>query len=187
MKSDSNVLVEIKPKKTRTVSLRISEQSISELEKESKTNLVSTNVLINQILHNYITWDRYRQKMKMYPVSEEILRVIIKNTKESEMSQLVDLVYSSIRESALMMKKKFNLKSCLQVIKEYCNMFGITFDDSISSEKNIFTIRHNMGKNFSLLFEKLFEKIFWDLQKTRIVDCQSTETCIVVTIKTGNN
>jgi len=181
------MLVDSKPKKTRTVSLRVSEISILELEKESKTNLVSTNVLINQILHNYITWDKYRQKMKMYPISEEILRAIVKNTKESEMGPLVDLVYTSIRESALMMKKKFNLKSSLQVIKEYCNMFGITFDDSISSEKNIFTIRHNMGENFSLLFEKLFEKIFWDLQKIRIDDCQSTETCIVITTKTCNS
>lgn len=180
------LLVEPNPRKTRTVSLRMPEKTISEIEKESETNLVSTNTLINQILHNYIEWDRHRQKMKMYPISEEILRAVLKNTKDSEISKMVDLVYGSVRESTLIMKKKFDFKSCLQVIMEYCNMFGIVFDSSTSSEKNIFTLRHNMGKNFSLLFEKLFEKISWDLNNVRIDTCQSTETCVVITTKTSN-
>lgn len=121
--------------------------------------------------------------MKMYPVSEGILRIMLAKSKELENGELVDLIFDSIRECSLITKKRFDFGSCLQVIKDYCNMFGIAFDTSTSSEKNIFTVRHNLGKNFSLLFEKLFEKIMWDLGKARIIDCQSTKTCIVITTK----
>ena len=176
------MIVESKVKKSRTVSFRIPEDMISEIEKEAKTNLTSTNILVNQILHYYVTWERHRQKMKMYPVSEEILRDIMNNTKDSQMNNVVDLVFNFIRELALITKKEFDLNSSIQVMKEYCNTFGISFDDSETSEKHIFTIRHNMGKNFSLLFEKLFERIIWDFKKEKI-ECESTKSCIVIKTK----
>jgi hypothetical protein len=178
------VLAEVPQKNvTRTLSLRIPEQILSDIEKEAKTNLVSTNVLINQVLHNYINWDRHSKRMKMYPISESILRIMLQKSKELEDGKLADLIFDSIRECTLITKKRFDFDSCLQVLGNYCNMFGITFDNVTSSGKSIFTIRHNLGKNFSLLFEKLFEKILWDLGKARMVDCQSTRTCIVVTTK----
>lgn len=119
----------------------------------------------------------------MYPVSEAILRVMLAKSKEAENGELVDLIFDSIRECSLITKKRFDFGSCLHVVKDYCNMFGISFENSSTSETDIFTVRHNLGKNFSLLFEKLFEKILWDLGKTRIIDSQSTKSCIVITTK----
>ena len=49
-------------KKTKTVSFRIPEHIIAEIEKDAKSELSSTNTLINKILLHYVSWDKYQQR-----------------------------------------------------------------------------------------------------------------------------
>ena len=64
--------------KTRTVSFRVPENILNDIEKEAKTKLVSTNSLINKILLQYVQWDKYEERMKMYPLPEESLQHILR-------------------------------------------------------------------------------------------------------------
>lgn len=166
-------------KKTRTVSFRIPEHILEEIEKDAKTRLISTNSLINQILLQYTAWDRYEHGMKMFRIPEDDLQYVLSNLDEIKRGEAVDIIFNSIRDWTLISKKKFDIHTCLETLEDYCRMANISVEDVISKEgTRSFIIRHNLGRNVSLLVKEIVEKIFWDLVKIR-VDSQLTNTTVI--------
>jgi len=168
--------------KSRTVSFRVPESIISDIEKEAKTNLISTNNLINQILFNYASWGRYQQRTKMYPVPEENLIHILDCLNDSQMRQAIDHAYNAIREHTLLSKKRFDLHSCLTVLQEYCRICGISVEDNVVLGKREFIVHHNLGMAFSHFIKDYIEKIFWDLVKIK-VDFQLSKTTVIACLQ----
>lgn len=168
-------------KKTRTVSFRVTDEIISDIEKEAKRMMISTNVLINQILQQYVTWDKFEHRMRMFPVPEENLFYILDNLDEKHRNEAACLTFNSIRDWALLTRKKFDIHSCLEVLEDYCRMVDISIEENASSGTRSYVIRHNMNDQISLFIEDLARKIFWELAKIN-VDCQSTKTTVVVNL-----
>src|SRR3989338_9016682 len=106
--------------KTRTVSFRIPEDIINEIEKEAKIKLISTNALINHILTQYVLWDKYEDKIKMFRVPEESLQHIFLHLDEVRRGEAIDIVFNIIRDWTLVSKKKWNIHSCLETLEVYC-------------------------------------------------------------------
>ena len=169
--------------KTRTVSFRVPEHILSNIEKEAKTQLVSTNSLINKILLQYVQWDKYEERMNMYPLPAESLQHILVNLDEIKRGEAVDIIYNSIRDWALIAKKKFDIHSVLEVLEDYCRMVNISVEDSVSSGFHSFIIRHNLGRNVSLLISELIRKIFWETVKIK-VDTEITNSTTVARLTT---
>lgn len=169
-------------KKTRTVSFRVPEDTISNIEKEARTNLTSTNVLINQILLQYVSWDKFEHRMKMFPVAEDILHYILDSFDESQRKESIDMTFNAIRDWALISKKKFDIHSCLQVLEDYCRMVGISVEESTSLGTRTFVIRHALGRKASIFIEELVEKIFWEIVKIK-VDFDSTSTTVIAKLQ----
>lgn len=166
-------------KKSKTVCFRVPENIITEIEKEAKINLISTNTLINQILLNYVSWHRYDKKMRMFPIPENSLFKFLENINELQIEELVDLAYNNIRDWALVTKKKFDLNACLDVLADYCRISGVSAEDDVSSGFNCFIIQHSLGRKASLFIISLVEKIFWDLKKIK-VNASSTNTSVII-------
>lgn len=152
-----------------------------DIEKEAKRMMISTNVLINQILQQYAKWDKFEHRMRMFPIPEESLFYILDNLDEKQQNEAICLTFNSIRDWALLTRKKFDIHSCLEVLEDYCKMVDITIEENISSDTRSYVIRHNMDNNMSPFIEKLVKKIFWELAKIN-VDCQSTKTTVVVNL-----
>ena len=165
-------------KKSRTVSFRVPEDIITEIEKEARINLTSTNVLINQILLQYVSWDKFEHRMKMFPVAEDVLHYILDNLDESQRKEAIDITFNAIRDWTLISKKKFDIHSCLQVLEDYSRMVGISVEESTSSGTRTFVIRHALGRKASTFIEELVEKIFWEIVKIK-VDFDSTSTTVI--------
>lgn len=177
-------LLDEKSKKTCTVSFRLPEYIINDIEKEAKVKLISTNRLINQILLQYSTWDKYEERMNMYPVPKESLEHILLNLDELRRGEAVNIIYNSIRDWTLISKKKFDIHACLQVLEDYCRMVGISVEENVSSGIRSFVIRHNLGRNVSCLVSELVTKVFWETAKIK-VDTNMTNTTVVAKLNSG--
>jgi hypothetical protein len=171
-------------KRTRTVSFRVPEDLIEEIEKEAKTKLISTNSLINRILLQYTSWDKYEERMKMYPVPKESLQHILEHLDELRRNEAVDIIFDSIRDWTLISKKKFDIHSCLQVLEEYCRMVNVIVEDTATSGKRTFVIRHNLGRKVSYLISELVAKIFWEIVKIK-VDTEITNTTVIAKLRSS--
>jgi len=169
-------------KKSRTVSFRVPDNLIGDIEKEAKTKLISTNSLINQILLQYVSWDKYETRIKMFPVPKDSLQHILENIDDIRRKEAVDIIYNNIRDWTLISKKKFDIHSCLQVLEDYCRMVDIIVEDSVSSGIRTFVIRHNLGRNVSCLVSELVKKIFWDIVKIQ-VETNMTNTTVVAKLE----
>ncbi len=167
--------------KTRTVSFRIPEDVINEIEKVAKTKLISTNGLINQILTQYVSWDKYEDRIKMFRVPEESLQHILLHLDEVRRGEAVDIIFNIIRDWTLVSKSKFDINSCLETLEVYCGMAGVSVEDRVSSGVRSFVIMHNLGQNASILIGDLVRKIFWELTRKKI-DTELTKTTVIAKV-----
>src|SRR5579875_1518498 len=164
-------------KNSKTVSFRVPENVISEIEKEAKSNMISTNVLINQILHDYVEF--YRHRKRLLPTPEDSIKHVLEKITDSEIKELTDISFNSIRDWALVSKMRFDLGACLDAIEQYCRIGEIGFEYSTVGGSYSFVIRHELGKIFSLFISGLIEKIFWELKKVK-TDSEITPTTVLI-------
>ncbi len=174
--------METDSKRTRTVSFRIPEHIINDIEKEAKTKLISTNSLINQILLKYSTWDKYESRMRMFPVPHDSLQHILEHLDEIRRGEAVDIIFNAIRDWTLISKKKFDLHNCLQVLEDYCRIVDVTVEEGNSAGFRTYVIRHNLGNNVSCLISELIKKIFWEITKIEL-DTDITKTTVVAKLR----
>jgi predicted DNA binding CopG/RHH family protein len=64
---------ENKTGKTRSITFRLESSIIEELQTEAEYRETSLNVLINQILRRYSSWERYENKMGMISIPKIML------------------------------------------------------------------------------------------------------------------
>lgn len=166
-------------KDSKTVSFRVPVKIISEIEKEAKSKLVSTNVLINQILLEYVEFHRHRQRMRMLPIPADVMADMLKGSSEAAIKEMVDVTYASIHDWTLVTKMRFDFGTCLEVLEQYCRIGGIGFECAINSSFYSLVIRHELDDKFSLFASQLLEKIFWDLKKMR-VDSEITPSTVMI-------
>lgn len=177
-------LMENEKAKTRTVSFRVPEYLIEDIEKEARTKIISTNALINKILIQYVTWDKYTERMRMYPVPKDSLQHILSHLDELQRNEAVDIIYDSIRDWTLISKKKFDIHTCLEVLEDYCRMVNVIVEEATSEGKRSYIIRHNLGRNVSDIVAELVTKIFWDILKIK-VDIEMTNTTVIAKLQTS--
>lgn len=171
--------------KTKSVTFRLDQSVVEELQRDADQRETSLNVLVNQVLRRYKEWDRYENKIGMMPVPKVMLANLINNAidlakkngiKENEVlsyrDQLVKeaakIAFSVMRDSVLLMKQSYNLWTVLNVLQEYMKVSGINSDHRIEAGgKHVFIIQHELGENWSLFTKELMAMIFENLAKVK--------------------
>lgn len=65
--------------KTQSITFRLPKRILEQIELEAKQNNVSENVLVKQILTNYVDWFRLSKGTGMIPITKESLQILGKN------------------------------------------------------------------------------------------------------------
>lgn len=65
-----------KHEQTRSISYRLPEFIVNELETEAMQKEISQNVLVKQILEKYVKWDRFADKIGIIPVPKKFSRYL---------------------------------------------------------------------------------------------------------------
>jgi len=183
-------------RKSRSITFRLDSYVIDELQRDANQNEISLNVLVNKILKLYVEWGRYEQKLGMMPVPQNFVSSLIQETiklaeyngisiepyKEKLIKYSADVAFSTIKESVILMRKKFDLWSVLSVLQEYMKVSGITSDHRIEEgKKHVFVIRHELGEYWSLFAKELLNLIFYNLANTR-AEINITEKSIIAEV-----
>ena len=176
-----------KKEKTRSITYRLPEDIVEELETESAEKNISQNVLVKQILEKYIVWHRYAEKIGMIPVPKKVLEELGREMAGKDIENIVKLLLSLIRESVLFMKGKYDLQHCLESFEDYMKASGISSDHRIEGDIHYFIVQHELGIKWSLLTERLFKEIFHEFLPDINLKCQTTEKTIIATIALGSD
>src|SRR3989337_339374 len=88
-----------KKEKTRSITYRLPENLVEELETESMEKNISQNVLVKQILEKHVQWDRYADKIGMIPVPKNILDELGKEMEGEDIDNILKVMLPMIKES----------------------------------------------------------------------------------------
>lgn len=173
------------PSKTKSMTFRLDQGVVDELQREADHNETSLNVLVNQILRRYKEWGRYEIKTGMMPVPKVMLTNLLNNAmehakkaglKDAEITKYRDdmtkeaakIAFGVMKDSVLLMKQSYNFWTVLNVLQEYMKVSGINSDHRIEAGgKHVFVIQHELGENWSLFTKELMTLIFENLAKVK--------------------
>jgi hypothetical protein len=176
-----------KKEKTRSITYRLPENLVEELETEAMEKSISQNVLVKQILEKHVQWDRYADKIGMIPVPKNILDELGKEMRGEDIDNILKVMLPMIKESVLFMKGKYDLKRCIETLEDYMKASGMKSDHRIEGNLHHFIVQHELGIKWSLLTEKLFKEIFNEFVPNQNVKCQTTEKTVIATIALGSD
>ena len=183
----------ISSQKSKSTTFRLDSFVLGELQREANQNETSLNVLVNQILKEYIEWGKYERKLGLIPVPKILLSSLIHETmllaesngipiktyREKLIKYAAEIAFSNIKDCVIVMKKKFDFWSVLSVLEEYMKISGIKADHKIEAGgKHVFIIQHELGENWSLFTKELLSLIFENLAKVRIESSITPNTTI---------
>ncbi len=176
-----------KKEKTRSITYRLPERVVEELETEAVKKNISHNVLVKQILEKYVEWERFTEKIGMIPVPKSIISMLGEQMKGEDMDEIISILRPIIKESVLFMKGKYDLKRCIETLEEYMKASGMKSDHRIEGDQHHFIIQHELGMKWSLFTEQLLKEIFHEFEPEKNVRAETTENTVITTIGLGSD
>ena len=176
-----------KKEKTRSITYRLPEKVVEELETEAMEKNISQNVLVKQILEKYVEWERFASKIGMLPVPKAILSTLGEEMEGEDIDEIVKVIRPLIKESVLFMKGKYDLRRCIESLEDYMKASGMKSDHRMEGELHHFIIQHELGMKWSLFTEQLLKEIFHEFLPEKNVKTQTTEKTVITTIALGSD
>ena len=176
-----------KKEKTRSITYRLPEKVVEELETEAMEKNISQNVLVKQILEKYVQWERFTDKIGMIPVPKTILETLGEEMNGEDIDEIMKVIRPLIKESVLFMKGKYDLRRCIEALEDYMKASGMKSDHRVEGELHHFIVQHELGMKWSLFTEQLLKEIFQEFLPDKNVKAQTTEKTVIVTIALGSD
>ena len=185
--------------RTRSITFRLDPNTVDNLQREADQKEISLNVLVNQVLRRYVKWDTFEPKIGMMPVPKIILstcfnkailaanesgmnRDEIESHRDEMIKSAAEISFSLIKDSALLMKRTYNLWTVLEILQEYMKVSDMKSDHRIEAGNNhVFIIQHELGENWSLFTRVLLNLIFENLASVR-PDVNTTPNTIIAKV-----
>ena len=177
------------PKKesTRSITYRLPEKLVAELETESTQRSISQNVLVKQILEKYVQWDRFSNKIGMIPVPKGILESLGVELDGKDIDEIITMIFPMIKDTVLFIKGGYDLKRCVETLEDYMRASGMNSDHRVEGDIHIFLIQHDLGMKWSVFTEQLLTQVFRSFLPDKELKFQTTENTVILSVSLGSD
>lgn len=165
--------------KTQSITYRLPKRILEQLELEAKQNNTSENVLVRQILTNYVDWFRVTKGIGIIPISKESLQKLTHNLDGTSIYDIVENMHSMIKNLSLIKYGKYDLKTAVESLSTYVQMSNFQLV-CLKEENNYrFLINHNLGITWSLVLEQLFKTTLGEFIDNSQIRFKTTDDFII--------
>ena len=171
---------------TRSITYRLPEKLINELETEASQKNTSQNVLVKQILERYVEWDRFSSKIGMIPVPKSILKSLGDELDGQDIDEIITLIFPMIKDTVLFIKGGYDLKRCVETLEDYMKASGMSSDHRVEGNVHSFIIQHDLGIKWSVFTEQLLSQVFRSFVPDKELQFQTTDSTVVLNIPLGS-
>ena len=171
---------------TRSITYRLPEKLINELETEASQKNTSQNVLVKQILERYVEWDRFSSKIGMIPVPKSILKSLGDELDGQDIDEIITLIFPMIKDTVLFIKGGYDLKRCVETLEDYMKAPGMNSDHRVVGNIHSFIIQHDLGIKWSVFTEQLLSQVFRSFVPDKELQFQTTDSTVVLNIPLGS-
>jgi hypothetical protein len=166
-----------------TKSFRVDEDIIRKIDRDARTNNISLNAKINNVLRKYVDLVMLANKVGMIPIARPIVSEIFQEIMTKD--QVIDLANrvakNAIRELVLFMKGSLTLESFLlwlMISMEYCSELNYTIERNSHQVKIIF--KHDLGENWSIYHKIITEYIFYEILGQTTVQIEASNSALIL-------
>lgn len=155
--------------KTRSISFRLPEELIEEIQTEARNNDVSPNVLVHRILERYTRWDSSAAKAGYIPVTKGLVFELLSRISEKEIVEIANLVEKKeFTDIALLLRNKFDIESVLDIIEMRAKVSGFPYRYTVKGTIHSFVIQHDINEKWSLYLASRYKSAFEELGLTSV-------------------
>jgi hypothetical protein len=176
-----------KKEPTRSITYRLPEKLVNELETEASQKSISQNVLVKQILEKYVEWDRFSNKIGMIPVPKEVLIALGNELDGKDIDEIINMIFPVIKDTVLFIKGGYDIKRCIETLEDYMRASGMNSDHRIEGELHTFLIQHDLGLKWSVFTEQLLTQVFRNFLPDMDLKFQTTDTTVILTVPLGSD
>lgn len=174
-------MIKTKKSSSDSVTFRLNSLVVDKLSTRADLQKTSLNVLVNQILSNYVEWDADSIKAGWIPTQRTILTKLIDVLDEKI---ILDIAEQSAvvggKDSILYMYGKYNLENLLTNIRASAQRSGFSIKEYEEDQNLEIVIQHELGWKWSLFFKHYYQKLLHELQQMVIFDY--TEKALIINI-----
>lgn len=176
-----------KKETTRSITYRLPEKLVNELETEATMKSISQNVLVKQILEKYVQWDRFSNKIGMIPVPKTIIETLGSELDGRDIDEIITLIFPMIKDTVLFIKGGYDLKRCIETLEDYMRASGMNSDHRIEGDMHIFLIQHELGMKWSVFTEQMLTQVFRSFMPEKELKFQTTESTVILNVQLGSD
>ena len=180
------VLSSKKKPSSGSVTLRFDNEILNQLRNESNQKRISLNTLASQIFQSHVEYDTYASKAGMVSIPKSLLIKLMGGLSEQELEGLSKhIAKNEIKDMTLLLRKEYTLSSFLDTIESWLRVSGFPYrrdEDITDNHTHTFVIQHDMGKRWSMYFDRLFKYVFEDL-KLRKYSFDNTDNSVTFKIQ----
>jgi hypothetical protein len=148
-------------------SFRIEEGVIESLQKEANRKGVPSSHLVNKILKNYITSDRYFQELGFILVSKDLTRKFLDKLEEGYLIEQGRQFGSKIaKEYIPYFFADVNSYTLLEFLELWFSRFS--FQHRIDYRHHSYSINHELGKSYSIFFKEYISVLVGSIIKSSV-------------------
>jgi hypothetical protein len=151
-----------------TMTFRLNRKVIESFRKESERTGMSMNALVNQVLCHYVEWDSFEPKIGMIPFPKAVLARIFSEMKEDQITKLASSIGKDTAiDMAIFMKGRMDVLAFISWLEARMRNSGFQVVYRVDSVRGIHTvtIKHDLGKNWSLYLRTMLQSILADFFK----------------------
>ncbi len=164
-----------------SVTFRLNSSVLDKLSKRADLQKTSLNVLVNQVMCNYVEWDVDSIKAGWIPTQRTILTKLIDALDEKTISDVAEQsAESGGKDSILYMYGKYNLENLLTNIRTSAQRSGFSIKEYEENRNLEIVIQHDLGWKWSLFFKFYYQEILHEINQPVIFDY--TDTSLIINL-----
>lgn len=154
--------------KSNVMSLRIDHDIAQALKEQARVDRISLNVLVNNVLQNYVEWDRDARRAGFIPITKDLLTSVIDKVPDEDIEEIIEHTKDIIKAQIIYMEKRYDVKSFLHWLRNRCRASGFSAKEFYQNDILICIIQHELGWKWSVYFKALIRTVLDDLIQSKV-------------------
>jgi hypothetical protein len=169
-----------------SITLRFRNSILQRLRHDAKQKRINVNTLCAQIIGDHTEYGSYASTSGMISFPKSLLVRMMEGLSVNEVEKLSEnIAKNEFKDLVLLLKGEYSLKSFLDTVEAWLRISNFQYSYNTDTEKkHKLVIQHDMGKRWSIYFEKLFFHAFYSLNLIGSrLHCEATDNIVAFTIQ----
>ncbi len=152
-----------------TKSFRLNAGVVKKLRFQAEHEGMTINSSVNHILLKYVQWDMFEPYSGLVPLAKPVVAELFGKRSIEEIVEIAARVgKNAVLGAATTIKGKVDLNSFLSFLEAEMNHYGIHIRHNIEGNTHIYTLKHELGENWSIYFKTVLDSIFNEVLEKHI-------------------